>query len=33
LLVIATPHAEYADLQTHLPVVDIWNLRKDGVEV
>jgi UDP-N-acetyl-D-mannosaminuronic acid dehydrogenase len=33
LLVIATPHAAYADLQTDLPVVDIWNLRKDGVGV
>jgi UDP-N-acetyl-D-mannosaminuronic acid dehydrogenase len=33
LLVIATPHAAYADLQTDLPVVDIWNLLKDGVRV
>src|SRR5215207_990923 len=33
LLVIATPHAVYADLETELPVIDIWNLRKDGVGV
>jgi UDP-N-acetyl-D-mannosaminuronic acid dehydrogenase len=33
LLVIATPHAVYADLETELPVIDIWNLRKDGVRI
>jgi UDP-N-acetyl-D-mannosaminuronic acid dehydrogenase len=33
LMVIGTPHAEYADLQTQKPVVDIWNLRNDGVQV
>jgi UDP-N-acetyl-D-mannosaminuronic acid dehydrogenase len=33
LLVIGTPHAEYADLRTRTPIVDIWNLRSDGVRV
>jgi UDP-N-acetyl-D-mannosaminuronic acid dehydrogenase len=33
LLVVATPHAVYTDFQTELPVIDIWNLRKDGVRV
>jgi UDP-N-acetyl-D-mannosaminuronic acid dehydrogenase len=33
LLVIATPHQTYADLQTDLPVIDIWNLRQKGVTV
>jgi UDP-N-acetyl-D-mannosaminuronic acid dehydrogenase len=33
LLVIATPHAVYADFETELPVIDIWNLRKDGVRI
>lgn len=33
LLVIATPHRTYADLQTDLPVIDIWNLRQQGVAV
>jgi UDP-N-acetyl-D-mannosaminuronic acid dehydrogenase len=31
LLVVATPHAMYADLTTDTPVVDIWNLRGEGV--
>jgi UDP-N-acetyl-D-mannosaminuronic acid dehydrogenase len=33
LLVIGTPHGEYADLRTQKPIVDIWNLRSDGVRV
>jgi UDP-N-acetyl-D-mannosaminuronic acid dehydrogenase len=33
LLVIGTPHAEYASLNTQKPIVDIWNLRNDGVKV
>lgn len=33
LLIIATPHAEYRDLQTETPVVDIWNLTGAGVVV
>lgn len=33
LLVIGAPHALYADLQTDTPIVDIWNLRNDGVRV
>jgi UDP-N-acetyl-D-mannosaminuronic acid dehydrogenase len=33
VLVIATPHAEYRDLRTEKPVVDIWNLLGDGVRV
>jgi UDP-N-acetyl-D-mannosaminuronic acid dehydrogenase len=33
LLVIGAPHAAYRDLETPVPVVDIWNLRDDGVQV
>lgn len=33
LLVVGAPHALYADLQTDTPIVDIWNLRNDGVRV
>ncbi len=33
LLLIATPHREYADLKTDKPVIDIWNLRGQGVRV
>jgi UDP-N-acetyl-D-mannosaminuronic acid dehydrogenase len=28
LLVIATPHRRYAEIETDKPVIDIWNLRK-----
>jgi UDP-N-acetyl-D-mannosaminuronic acid dehydrogenase len=33
VLVIASPHVEYKDLKTDKPVVDIWNLRGNGVLV
>jgi UDP-N-acetyl-D-mannosaminuronic acid dehydrogenase len=33
LLVIATPHAVYRDLEATAPVIDIWNLRDGGVQV
>ncbi|GIF49554.1 UDP-N-acetyl-D-mannosaminuronic acid dehydrogenase [Asanoa ferruginea] len=33
LLVIASPHAEYAALDTDLPVVDMWGLTGQGVRV
>jgi UDP-N-acetyl-D-mannosaminuronic acid dehydrogenase len=33
LLIIATPHSEYADLRTDKPVADIWNLLGEGVLV
>jgi UDP-N-acetyl-D-mannosaminuronic acid dehydrogenase len=33
LLIIAAPHAEYAALATDKPVVDIWNIRGEGVRV
>lgn len=33
LLIIAAPHRRYADIQTDRPVVDIWNLRNQGVSV
>jgi UDP-N-acetyl-D-mannosaminuronic acid dehydrogenase len=33
LLVIATPHKEYADLATDLPIVDMWGLTGRGVLV
>jgi UDP-N-acetyl-D-mannosaminuronic acid dehydrogenase len=31
LLIIAAPHPEYAALATGKPIVDIWNLRGEGV--
>jgi UDP-N-acetyl-D-mannosaminuronic acid dehydrogenase len=31
LLVIAAPHPQYRDLRTSTPIVDIWNLRREGV--
>jgi len=33
LLIIAAPHAQYAALETGKPVVDIWNIRGQGVRV
>jgi UDP-N-acetyl-D-mannosaminuronic acid dehydrogenase len=33
VLVIATPHAEYADLATDRPVIDMWGLTRNGVRV
>jgi UDP-N-acetyl-D-mannosaminuronic acid dehydrogenase len=33
LLIIATPHEEYRDLDTTKPVADVWNLRGAGVVV
>ena len=33
LLVIGAPHQVYADIDVRVPVVDIWNLRGDGVRV
>src|SRR5262249_28976456 len=33
LLVIGAPHAMYADLDVNIPVVDISNLRGEGVRV
>ncbi len=33
LLVIGAPHAAYRDLDTDLPVVDVWDLRGRGVRV
>jgi UDP-N-acetyl-D-mannosaminuronic acid dehydrogenase len=33
VLVIGTPHRVYADLDLRAPVIDIWNLRGDGVRV
>jgi UDP-N-acetyl-D-mannosaminuronic acid dehydrogenase len=31
LLIIAAPHPEYARLATSKPVIDIWNIRGEGV--
>jgi len=31
LLIIATPHSVYRDFETTKPVIDIWNLREQGV--
>ncbi len=33
LLVIGAPHKGYADVVVDVPVIDIWNLRGDGVRV
>jgi UDP-N-acetyl-D-mannosaminuronic acid dehydrogenase len=33
LLIIGTPHAQYVDLGTDKPVVDIWNILNSGVRV
>jgi UDP-N-acetyl-D-mannosaminuronic acid dehydrogenase len=33
LLVIGAPHRVYADLEVDVPVIDIWNLRGEGVRV
>ena len=33
LLVIATPHPDYRDLRTDLPVADMWNVLGRGVRV
>jgi UDP-N-acetyl-D-mannosaminuronic acid dehydrogenase len=33
VLVIAAPHAEYADLSTDRPVIDIWGVTASGVRV
>ena len=33
LLIIAAPHAEYAELTTTKPVIDIWGLRGEGVQI
>jgi UDP-N-acetyl-D-mannosaminuronic acid dehydrogenase len=33
LLIIATPHKAYAELDVDIPVVDIWNLLGKGVRV
>ena len=30
LLIIATPHNQYADLKVDVPVVDVWNLLGNG---
>jgi UDP-N-acetyl-D-mannosaminuronic acid dehydrogenase len=31
LLIIGAPHQIYAEIETDKPIVDIWNLRKQGV--
>jgi UDP-N-acetyl-D-mannosaminuronic acid dehydrogenase len=33
LLIIAAPHPQYAALATAKPVIDIWNIRGEGVRV
>jgi UDP-N-acetyl-D-mannosaminuronic acid dehydrogenase len=33
LLIVAAPHKQYAQLDFRVPVVDIWNLRGQGVRV
>jgi UDP-N-acetyl-D-mannosaminuronic acid dehydrogenase len=33
LLVVATPHRQYADLDTDIPMVDLWGVRRNGVRV
>ena len=33
LLIIASPHPQYADLETDLPLIDMWGLTGQGVLV
>jgi UDP-N-acetyl-D-mannosaminuronic acid dehydrogenase len=33
LVVIGAPHRAYAELEITQPVIDIWNLRGNGVHV
>ena len=33
LLVIATPHRQYADLEAGVPIIDVWNLLGNGERV
>lgn len=33
VIVIGTPHTRYATLKLKAPVVDIWNIRKQGVKI
>ena len=33
LLIICAPHAVYRDIETDTPIVDIWDLRENGVQV
>jgi UDP-N-acetyl-D-mannosaminuronic acid dehydrogenase len=33
LLVIGAPHPAYRELVSDVPIVDIWNLRGEGVRV
>jgi UDP-N-acetyl-D-mannosaminuronic acid dehydrogenase len=33
LLVIATPHHQYADIEVDVPVIDVWNLLGQGERV
>jgi UDP-N-acetyl-D-mannosaminuronic acid dehydrogenase len=33
ILIIAAPHREYADLDTELPLIDMWGLTRRGVLV
>jgi UDP-N-acetyl-D-mannosaminuronic acid dehydrogenase len=33
LIIIATPHKRYEDLDTIKPVIDIWNIQKNGVVI
>lgn len=33
LIVIGAPHKRYANLKTSKPIIDIWNLRHQGVQI
>jgi UDP-N-acetyl-D-mannosaminuronic acid dehydrogenase len=33
ILIIGSPHKMYADLKTNKPIIDIWNLRGEGVTI
>jgi UDP-N-acetyl-D-mannosaminuronic acid dehydrogenase len=33
VLILAAPHRIYQDIETHVPIVDMWNLRGQGVRV
>lgn len=33
ILIIGAPHSVYAEVETDLPIIDIWNVRSQGVRV
>jgi UDP-N-acetyl-D-mannosaminuronic acid dehydrogenase len=33
LVIVATPHREYVDVHTSVPIIDLFNLLSEGVSV